>query len=209
MRLKARRELLVASEGVPVLAVVAVLTAATAWQAGFAYAALPFVPLVLLAFVFRDPIRDVPAVPLGVVSPVDGTVTDVTVTSGGPIKGEAHCITIRVDTLGAYTARSPVEGKVMELHRMAPDNAQVVHAGGLWIRTDEDADVVLQFRGHRFGLAPRAFLQYGERVGQGERCAWLRLTRIADLQFPGNARVLVEKGARVLAGSTLLARLHS
>lgn len=187
-----------------------VVTAGAAWLVGFEYAALPFGLLVLLLFVFRDPIRVIPAAPLGVVSPVDGTVVEVITGDDGPVEGEAHCVRIRVSAFGAYTARSPVEGKVMELHRMVPEDAKVAHAGGLWLRTDEGDDVVLQFRGKRFGLIPRAFLQYGERVGQGERCAWLRLTRIAELWLPGGGRVLVEKGQRVMAGSTVLARLpHS
>jgi phosphatidylserine decarboxylase len=205
--LKARRELLVASEGIPLLFAFTVVTAAAAWLVGFEYAAVPFVLLVGLLFVVRDPIRVIPAVPLGVVSPVDGRVAEITTGSDGPIEGEAHCVRIRVSILGAYTARSPVEGKVMELHRLAPAGAQVVHAGGLWLRTDEGLDVVLQFRGNRLGLVPRAFLQYGERVGQGERCAWLRLTRIAEIWLPADGRLLVEKGPRVLAGSAVLARL--
>ena len=208
--MKARRELLVASEGIPLLFALSIATAAVAWLVGLKYAAVPFALLVGLLFVFRDPIRVIPAVPLGVVSPVDGKVIDVTTGSDGPIEVEAHCIHIRVSVFGAYTARSPVEGKVMELHRMASDDARVVHAGGLWLRTDEGVDVVLQFRGNRFGLVPRAFLQYGERVGQGERCAWLRLTRIAEVWLPAGGRALVEKGERVRSGSSVLARLpHS
>jgi phosphatidylserine decarboxylase len=208
--LKARRELLVASEGIPLLFALTVVTAAAAWFVGFEYAALPFGLLVLLLFVFRDPVRVIPAAPLGVVSPVDGTIMEVTTGDDGPLEGEAHCIRIHVSVFGAYTARSPVEGKVMELHRLAPKGAHIVHAGGLWLRTDEGANVVLQFRGKRFGLVPRAFLQYGERVGQGERCAWLRLTRIAEIWLPAGGRVLVETGQRVMAGSAVLARLpHS
>lgn len=206
--MRARRELLVASEGVPILFVFALATAATAYFGSFRLAAVPFVMLVLLLFVFRDPIRVIPAAPLGVVSPVDGTVLEVTTAGDGPLDRSAHCIRIRVNPLGAYTARCPVEGKVMELHRIAPENAHIVHAGGLWVRTDEGLDVVLQFRGNRFfGVAPRAFLQYGERAGQGERCAWLRLARIAEVQLPANGRVLVRKGERVIAGTSLLARL--
>ena len=205
--MKAPRELLVASEGIPLLFALTVITAAAGWLVGFEYAAVPFGLLVLLLFVFRDPIRAIPAVPLGVVSPVDGTVVEVTTGDDGPLEGAAHCIRIRASLFGAYTARSPVEGKVMELHTMAPKDAPVVHAGGLWLRTDEGADVVLQFRGNRFGLVPRAFLQYGERVGQGERCAWLRLTRIAEVWLPSAGRVQVEPGQRVMAGSVVLARL--
>jgi phosphatidylserine decarboxylase len=80
-------------------------------------------------------------------------------------------------------------------------------SNGLWIRTDEDDDVVLQFHGHRFGLAPLAFLRYGERVGQGQRCAFLRLTRQAEVQLPIASRVLVTKGQRVTAGADVLAKL--
>jgi phosphatidylserine decarboxylase len=206
--LKARRELLVASEGIPFLMGVAGLAVAMALFGDYRYAVLLFAVFVVLLFVFRDPIRIIPAAPLGLVSPVDGTVSSISTVSGGPLEGEAHCIRLRVNVLGAYTARSPVEGKVMELHRVAgQDSTKLASAGGLWIRTDEGVDVVLQFRGNRFGLAPRAFIQYGERVGQGERCAWLRLTRIAEIQLPAGGRVLVEEGDNVAAGSSLLARL--
>lgn len=171
-------------------------------------AMLPFALMVSLLFVFRDPVRLIPAAPLGVVSPVDGTVIDVATVEDGLLEGTAHCIRIRVNWRGAYTARCPVEGKVMELHREArPGGAHLVSAGGLWIRTDENEDIVLQFRRNRFGIPPRAFLQYGERVGQGERCAWLRLTREAEVQLPGSGRVLVEPGEEVSAGSSVLARL--
>lgn len=80
-------------------------------------------------------------------------------------------------------------------------------ANGLWLRTDENDDVVLQFHGYRFGLAPQAFLGYGERVGQGQRCAYLRLARFAEVQLPINGRVLVTVGQQVVAGSDLLAKL--
>jgi phosphatidylserine decarboxylase len=73
--------------------------------------------------------------------------------------------------------------------------------------TDEGENVILQFRGNRLRLAPRAFLRYGERVGQGQRCAYLRLTKFAEVELPGDARILVEKGQRVFAGTDLLARL--
>ncbi len=80
-------------------------------------------------------------------------------------------------------------------------------SNGLWVRTDEGDDVVLQFQGYRFGLAPMAFLRFGERVGQGQRCAYLRLTRYAEVQFPINSRIQVEVGQRVVAGCDVLGKL--
>jgi phosphatidylserine decarboxylase len=78
---------------------------------------------------------------------------------------------------------------------------------GLWIQTDEGDDVLLRFHGHRFGLVPRAFSRYGERVGQGQRCAYLRLTRFAEVYLPINSRVRVISGQRVIAGTDILGTL--
>ena len=89
----------------------------------------------------------------------------------------------------------------------APESASLGTVSGLWVQTDESEDVVLQFHGHRFGFAPLAFLGYGERVGQGQRCAYLRLTRLAEVQLPINGRVLVIEGQKVSAGVDMLAKL--
>jgi phosphatidylserine decarboxylase len=172
---------------------------------GLLYALVPLALFAYLFLIFSDPVRPVPAVPLGVVSPVDGTVIDVGLTDSGALGGEAQKITLRISTLGTYTARCPVEGKIMDLNTDAGHLA--IGSSGLWLRTDESDDVVLTFSGYRFGLAPRAFMRYGERAGQGQRCAFLRLTRIAQVELPLIARVLVAPGDTVSAGSDVLAKL--
>lgn len=197
----------VAREGIPFLAAMFIAIFA-AWQfADIQYSLIPAIMLVWLFLIFRDPVRAVPAVPLGVLSPVDGTVVEVGLTDNGALNGEAHRILIRIDTLGTYTARCPTEGKIMDFRAAVPESAAVGHSSGLWVKTDEEEDVVLQFRGHRLGLAPLAFLGYGERVGQGQRCAYLRLTRLAEVQLPINSRVNVKAGQKVSAGEDLLAKL--
>ncbi|MDH5305492.1 MAG: hypothetical protein OEW64_15500, partial [Gammaproteobacteria bacterium] len=77
----------------------------------------------------------------------------------------------------------------------------------LWVQTDEGDDVLLQFNGYRLGLAPRALRDYGERLGQGERCAYLRLTRFAEVLLPVTGQVLVHPGQIVVAGADLIAQL--
>jgi phosphatidylserine decarboxylase len=202
-----RRNPFVAREGIPFLALVVVAIMA-AWQLDKIVYSVPLLMLFgWLILVFRDPIRAVPAAPLGVVSPVDGVVIETSLTDSGALEGEAHRIVIRVNSLGTYTARCPAEGKIMDLSVAVPDSAAIGSASGLWVQTDEGNDVILQFRGHRFGLAPAAFLGYGERVGQGQRCAYLRLTRFAEVQLPINSRVQVEVGQKVAAGVDVLAKL--
>lgn len=205
--MKGRRNPFVAREGIPFL-IGAFIAVIACWQLiGWNYAIVPAIIFVWLLLVFRDPRRIIPAVPLGVVSPVDGTVVEVSLTDKGALNGDAHKIFIRVNSLGTYTARCPVEGKIMDFRGTFADCAAAGACSGLWVRTDEQDDVVLQFHKHLIGLAPLAFLGFGERVGQGQRCAYLRLSRLAEVQFPINGRPLVKEGQRVSAGVDVLAKL--
>jgi phosphatidylserine decarboxylase len=205
--LEGKRNPFVAPEGIPFLIITA---------AGF-LAALRYLDVVvaiaaallfcLLYLVFRDPPRKVPSAPLGVVSPVDGQVIEIDFVDKGVLQGEAHRILIRIDAFGTYTARAPVEGKIMDLRSVEHGQATDYATNALWIQTDEGDDVVLQFSGYRLGLAPRSLIRYGERVGQGQRCAYLRLARIAEIHLPVDSKVLAEKGQVVRGGSDLIGKV--
>jgi len=168
------------------------------------YAMLPGLVLIFMYLLFRDPPREVPSVALGVVSPADGEVVEIGTTDKCVVQGEAHMIRIRISCLGTYTARSPVEGKVMDLHSSTEGVGPECPANALWVQTDEGDSVVLQFQGYRFGLAPRSFIRFGERIGQGHRCAYLRLARFAEVYMPIDGKVLVQPGQQVVAGSDLI-----
>jgi phosphatidylserine decarboxylase len=77
----------------------------------------------------------------------------------------------------------------------------------LWVQTDEGDDVVVRFDGYRFGLPPKSFIGLGQRVGQGQRCAYLRLTRIAEVHLPIETKVLVKPGQVLVAGTDLIGKL--
>ena len=205
--MEGRRNPFVAREGIPFL-IIAVLAFGLALQ----YLDILFVvATALLVFVFilifRDPRRDIPASPLGVVSPVDGRVIEVDLVDKRVLHGEAHRVRIRIDSFGTYTARAPVEGKIMDLRSVNGDKIVDYRTNALWIRSDEGYDVVLQFHGYRFGLAPQSFIRFGERVGQGQRCAYLRLTRIAELHLPIASTILVKPGQVVTAGTDLIGKV--
>ena len=205
--LQGRSNTFIAREGLPFIAAVAVAVWATAYYLGIAWAAAPAAVLVVVYLVFRDPRRAVPSVPLGVVSPVDGRIKSVELADKGVLQGEAHVIRIWIDALGTYTARCPVEGKIMDIGTAAAQRVTDYRTNALWVRTDENDDVVLQFGGYRFGLAPRSFIRFGERLGQGQRCAYLRLARYAEVHLPTDSKVLAEPGQRVEAGADLIAKL--
>ena len=205
--MQGRRNPFVAREGIPFL----VAAAIAGWLAyAFldpVYVLIPLAFFVLSYLVFRDPRRTIPAVPLGVVSPVDGRVTEVDLVDRGVFQGEAHRIFIQIDSLGTYTARCPVEGNIKDLNTLAAATVVDYRTNALWVQTDEGDDVILQFRGYRLGLAPASFVRYGERLGQGQRCAYLRLTRVAEVHLPIESKILVTAGQRLKAGLDLIAKL--
>lgn len=193
----------VAHEGVVPLALVAVLGIVVLRFADPWLALLPAILFVYLFLLFRDPQRGMQAVALGVISPVDGEVVSVERTEACFLPGETYRIRLQIDSFGAYTARSPVEGTVMDLRADAPENVDCP-ANALWIKTDEGDDIVLQFHGYRFGIAPHSFVGFGQRIGQGHRCAYLRLAKYADVFMPVTGKVTVAPGDEVRAGSGLL-----
>lgn len=208
--MEGRRNPFVAREGVPFLIAAALGFGIALRYLDIAAAVAAAIVFLVLILIFRDPRRGVPASPLGVVSPVDGRIVAVDLADRGVLHGEAHRVLIRIDSFGTYTARAPVEGKIMDLRSVDSDGVTDYHTNAMWIHTDEGDDVVLQFHGYRFGLAPRSFIRFGERVGQGQRCAYLRLTRIAELHLPIDSKIRVKPGQVVVAGTDLIGKLpHS
>jgi phosphatidylserine decarboxylase len=208
--LEGRRNPYIAREGGPYLLLVAAGIGFSLKYLDVYFVIAAVLLFIMLFLVFRDPRRVIPASPLGVVSPVDGRVISVDLVDKGVLQGEAHRIQIRINSMGTYTARAPIEGKISDLRSVAGDQVVDYRTNALWIQTDEGDHIVLQFHGYRFGLAPLSFARYGERVGQGQRCAYLRLTRIAELHLPIESKILVKPGQSVIAGTQLIGKLtHS
>ena len=202
--MRGQRNPFVAREGILPLLVVAALCAYLLLYHSAWLALVPAIAFVFLYLLFRDPHRDVPPVALGIVSPVDGEVVEVGKTNRCVVQGEAYRVRIRVNPLGTYTARSPIEGRVMDLGSRTDGVSPGCPTNALWVETDEGNSVVLQFHEYRFGLAPIAFVDLGERLGQGQRCAYIRLARIAEVYLPVEGKVHVEPGQSVEAGTDLI-----
>lgn len=203
--MRGQRNPFVAQEGLPLIALALALLVLVLRYAEPWLALLPLAALVLLFLLFRDPRRFVPPVALGIVSPVDGEIVEVDITNRCVVQGQAHRVRIRVNPWGTYTARSPIEGRVMDLHSRMEGVGPDCPANALWVETDEGDSVVLQFHDYRFGLPPKSFVGMGERVGQGSRCAYIRLARFAELTLPIDGKVYVKVGQKVTAGTDVIA----
>lgn len=205
--MEGRRNPFVAREGIAFLLAAALVCLLALQQQNWVFALFAGLLFVSLYLLFRDPRRLIPSAPLGVVSPVDGTVLRVDKVDKSVLQGEAHRIRLRINSFGTYTARAPVEGQILDLRSAAAHQKVDYETHALWLQTDEGDDVVLQFKAYRLGLAPRAIVRYGERIGQGQRCAYLRLTQLAEVHLPVSTKVLVAPGDTVVAGSVLIGKL--
>jgi phosphatidylserine decarboxylase len=172
--------------------------------AGLVASLVVWLIFLLLVLFFRDPERDIPAVPLAVVSPADGRVASVGQQHDPYLERQSIRVTLEMNPYGIFSTRSPVEGKVMEPPNI-PDGDTAPH--GVWIQTDETDDVVMVMNRGRLHNSPRCYIGFGERVGQGQRCGFIHLGARIDLYLPETSRTEVTPGDHVRAGADVIARL--
>lgn len=166
---------------------------------------LPFWLLVLLTgVIFRDPERDIPSVPMAVVSPADGRVTSVTTTRDPYLDRDSIRVSLQMNPYGVFTTRSPVEGKVLQPPNN-PHDSRLPH--GVWLQTDEGDDVVMVMMRGRLHTSPRCYIGIGDRIGQGKRCGFVHLGGQIDVYLPVRSRLAVTAGDWVRSGADVIATL--
>ncbi len=201
------RHALIAPEGRwAVLGLVLLAALVWAWRPPLALPVL--VAAVLLAWLFRDPWREIPAAPLGLVSPVDGRVLEAGPAGDPFLHRPALRVVLRVAAAGPLVLRSVTEGRVQRvwvggLPGAAPGQRGLAH----WVRTDEGDDVVLAVYTPRGWPGLRSRLAAGERVGQGQRYGLVPPASRVEVWLPEHSRLQVAPGRRLCAGSHLLGRL--
>lgn len=176
-----------------------------------------WVPVLLMLYVFREPKRPVPPQPLAVVCPVDGNVLDSRPVHDIFLDRDAIRISIKMNTLGSYSVRSPIEGKVMQQWFPRGEGLKTMQGGkaldcgdvryAQWTQTDEGDDVVVCVSEGVPGVRLHCYAQSGERLGQGHRCGYISFGARIDVLVPSAARVAMQRGQRVRAGSDVIATL--
>lgn len=162
----------------------------------------------VLMYCLRDPARDVPASPLGLVCPIDGKVVSIDVVTDPFRQVEARCIRLMVSATGPFVVRSPTEGRIEQAwvgHRScACKGYELAATNARHIITDENDDVLLALYAPRWWRKPRCRALTGERIGQGGRCGFLYFRGCVELYVPLSAKLSVVVNDEVRAGSDLL-----
>jgi phosphatidylserine decarboxylase len=209
---------MIAREGRLFILIPAALALYVSWQFSLGVAVPLWLLCVIFIYLFRDPGRSIPPVPLAIVSPADGTVIKVEQVHDVLLKRQAICLRISIGMTDVYTVRSGVEGKVMEqwysssaaLQEAREQDTQQLLSNvrfASWIQTDEGDDVLMCVSGGFPLSRPQCYVQSGERIGQGHRCGYVPFGACIDIYVPEESRILVEAGRHVTAGSDTLATL--
>jgi phosphatidylserine decarboxylase len=158
----------------------------------------------LVMVVFRDPERQIPSLPLSVLSPADGRVVAVEQTQDPYLQRPCVHISIEMHPYGVFTTRSPVEGKVLEPPKVPADSS---NPHGVWLQTDEGDDIVLVMNRGRLHNKPQCYVRFGDRIGQGKRCGFVHLGGRIDVFLPEDSLPSVAPGSIVRAGADTIASL--
>ena len=205
---------LIAREGWLWIALTAAGALLAQWLLGWIALPLWLIPALLL-FLFRDPPRQVPASPLGIVSPVDGQVLAIETLSNPWLDRPGVRIVIGMRALDIFSVRSPMEGKVVEQWIARGPGREGGRKPGMpqgphfaqWIQSDEEDDLVLVIAPGIGALSPRCYVHSGERIGQGQRCGFLHFGGRVEVWVPEGTRIEVAEGDTVQAGSDIIATL--
>jgi phosphatidylserine decarboxylase len=172
--------------------------------------AIPVLLAVFFLWFFRDPPRKIPTEPGQIVSPADGKV-DVAEWVETPTGGRLR-VTIFLNVFDVHVNRVPVSG-VVELveyregqfmNAMRADSA--IHNEQTLI-TINAGTYSVSFKQVAGLLARRIVcnLKAGDRVERGQRMGMIKFGSRVDVLMPGEARLWVKKGQRVVGGKSVLA----
>jgi phosphatidylserine decarboxylase len=199
----------------------ALLAGLLGWWHGPAVLLVLPVLIWLFAF-FRDPQRAIPDAPGAIVSPADGTVSDIiTIDHDELLGGPAVRIGIFLSVFNVHVNRSPCEGRViltrykrgkfvnaMSHGKASSENESntIVLAGPMG--DDRPIAVVKQI----VGLIARRIVctvHEGDRVGRGQRIGMIKFGSRTELYLPAwlQPHVTVTVGQKVRGGADVLATL--
>jgi phosphatidylserine decarboxylase len=176
------------------------------WLAG----ALIFLGLFVLYF-FRDPERVPPADASAVVSPADGHVVEVV---EEPLEGTpGRRISIFLSVWDVHVNRSPVAGTIRRVD-YHPGKFYAALRSRASLENEQNVIRVSTPRGDMVfkqiaGFIARRVLCWkpaGASVQMGERIGMIRFGSRCDVWLPLAAEIVVQRGNRVLGGSSILAR---
>lgn len=169
-----------------------------------------------VVYFFRDPPRVTPLDADLVVSPADGVVSSVSITTAPKELGlgeqRRRRVSVFMSVFDCHVNRAPLAGSVeaivyregkflnAELDKASEENER----NAIVLKTEHGRVAVVQIA----GLVARrivCFVEEHAALAPGERIGLIRFGSRLDVYLPASARVLVAEGQRAVAGETVIA----
>jgi phosphatidylserine decarboxylase len=180
------------------------------WLTVPAVAAIPLILGAFFLWFFRDPERQVPPDAGTIVSPADGTVTDV---SQVQYNGELRTrISIFLNVFNVHVNRSPVSGVITDVKYVRGKFGNAMGA----VSAEQNEQNVVTVRGEVgeiifkqiAGLLARRIVftkRVGDALTRGERVGLIKFASRVDVILPLSVTVQVRVGDKVSGASSALA----
>ena len=205
------------SEGYPFIGGCFVLTLLFGWSFHPLAAVIPFVLMLYFCYFFRNPNRHIEQDPATVLSPADGTVTDIVpleTDEDGFIKEPCNKIVIFMSVFNVHVNRSPIDGEIKlqkyYCGRFRPAYKDTVGFENehhlLGIENSRMRITVKQIA----GILARRIVSYvtlDDKLKQGELYGMIKFGSCLEVVMPKDVAVTVEKGQKVMGGKTIIGRI--
>ncbi|MFO0966908.1 MAG: phosphatidylserine decarboxylase [Gemmataceae bacterium] len=182
---------------------------------------LGFIPLAPVWFeivwFFRDPERSIPPDADAILSPADGTITNVEEVEEIEFSGKMLRVSIFLSIFNVHVNRMPWPGRITQVRYFpggfldARDPNSALRNEQLWIDAEADGGVRMRIKQISGKLARRivCWLKPGDAPAKGERIGMIKLGSRTDLLLPAElvAQICVKPGDKVRGGKTILLRM--
>ncbi|WP_443869425.1 phosphatidylserine decarboxylase family protein [Mitsuokella multacida] len=205
------------SEGYPFIGGCFVLTLLFGWSFHPLAAVVPFVFMLYFCYFFRNPRRHIEQDPKVVLSPADGTVTDIVpleTDEDGFLQEPCNKVIIFMSVFNVHVNRSPIDGEIKlqkyYCGRFRPAYKDTVGFENehhlLGIENSRMRITVKQIA----GILARRIVSYvtlDDKLKQGELYGMIKFGSCLEVVMPKDVAVTVEKGQKVMGGKTIIGRI--
>ena len=205
------------SEGYPFIGGCFVLTLLLGWSFHPLIAVIPFIFMLYFCYFFRNPKRHIEKDASVILSPADGTVTDIVeleADEDGFVKGPCTKIVIFMSVFNVHVNRSPMDGEIKlqkyYCGRFRPAYKDTVGFENehhlLGIENGSLRITVKQIA----GILARRIVSYvtlDDKLEQGELYGMIKFGSCLEVVMPREVSVTVAKGEKVAGGTTIIGRM--
>ena len=203
------------SEGYPFIFGCALLALVLGFSIHPYIAVIPLVLMLYFCYFFRNPKRQIITDDSAILSPADGTVTDIVpLETDEFVKEPCNKVIIFMSVFNVHVNRSPIQGKIkLQKYfcgRFRPAYKDTVgfenehHVLGI-----ENGRVRISVKQIAGILARRivSFVTLDDDLKQGELYGMIKFGSCLEVVMPKKVEIMVEKGQKVAGGQTILGRI--